>query len=100
MKGGQGRTVAPGIARELMNYTATHFENEIRLLRQYNYPGVGGHEQEHNKLLREAKEQLDKIETGSINALVLMSFLENWITNHVLKHDMAYRDHLIAQGAQ
>ena len=94
MKQGQGRRQVPIILQELVEYTQDHFRYEISILRAANFPEADAHEREHNMLLAEVTERISKSEIGMNNALDLMNFLEDWVKNHILGTDMAYKSYL------
>jgi len=80
------------IFTELAEYSMYHFQTEENIWHQYfpNDPWEDGHELEHSHFVsiiiklekEEQSKPLDQV-LGSV-----LSFLTNWLSNHILKSDM------------
>ena len=81
----------------LIEYTQEHFNYEEKLLEQAGYEFLDRHKKVHKGLVQEVmdlRDLVDKHKDGVSSELY--SFLRNWLTNHILKEDMQYRDCLSA----
>ncbi len=82
------------ILKGLVDYTIEHFKREEVLMKRYHYPNPEyiAHKGEHEKLLEEVGEFYhDFLEGKSQFSLELLSFLSDWVTNHILNTDMKYK---------
>lgn len=72
----------------LIDYTEKHFSHEEKLFKEYNYPGIIEHTQEHRELtgqLRALNRDRNSILPENIN-----EFLLNWVKSHIKECDMEY----------
>jgi hemerythrin-like metal-binding protein len=86
---------------ELLAYAAVHFETEERLMEKYRFPDLPAHRSEHERFVRQVVgfKELQEFEFYSqILSLDLLTFLKNWLQNHILKTDMLYGPYLNARG--
>lgn len=97
--GGKEQSTVEGILEELLEYTGWHFRHEERLMQQSEYPGYFEHKKEHENLVTQAVDLFKKYQDGdeSVPGL-LMPFLKDWLTNHILGTDMKTGAYLAAQG--
>ncbi len=99
MREGRGRTVLASLLDELVAYTRTHFSAEEEILAGCKYPQLEMHRAEHAKLLQEVAKFQKEFAAGHAQITIeLMDFLRKWISNHILKTDSQYGDHLNSQG--
>ncbi len=88
------------IIEELKSYTEYHFEYEENLMLQYNYSEYETHKLEHkafiNSLVKLEKEDLDVHQAQSIMKLIV--FVTDWITAHIMKTDMKYKEFFKEKG--
>lgn len=83
---------------ELIEYTGWHFRHEERLMQQSGYEGMEEHQQIHKDLATQAIEIQTKFEDGDDSVLtVLMPFLKDWLTEHILVTDKALGEFLAEQ---
>jgi hemerythrin len=81
------------IIKGLVDYTIEHFRREEILMGKYQYPEYEIHRDEHNKLLDEVGQFYSEFQEGkSTFSLELLSFLNEWVTNHILNTDMKYKN--------
>jgi hemerythrin-like metal-binding protein len=83
---------------EMVNYAREHFADEEMLMRQYGYPNLDAHKKEHNYFIDTTAELAvgfmnNKNTTGG----EIAEFLSIWLTNHILKTDMKYKELLKAK---
>lgn len=84
---------------ELVQYTQVHFAVEESLFRITNYPDYESHKALHERLRDQVASIQRRFERGDIELdLKLMTFLRNWLTDHIHGEDKAYVNHLLASG--
>jgi hemerythrin-like metal-binding protein len=65
------------------------------------YPEAAHHREEHKKLTKTVIEFKAKFDQGTIALTVpVMTFLEDWLVNHILCSDKAMGQHLSAAAAK
>lgn len=95
----RGQDVVNHILDELQEYIQEHFETEERFMRKYRYPEIEEHLAEHSRLgtqvleLNELRQQGDAISTPE-----LMSFLCNWLRDHLAGTDKKFGQFLANSG--
>lgn len=101
MTGGQTQRMALPILRKLLNYTRGHFSAEEAMMAAASYPGLAQHRIKHRDLTRhvEAFEARFERGDGSVN-LQLLSFLRDWVTNHIQDSDKEYGPWMNQKGVQ
>lgn len=101
MRAGHGRDIVGGVLNELIRYTVYHFAFEEKLMDQYGIGSAPAHKAEHKKLVADVSAFKSKFDTGSAAVTTeLMTFLRNWLSNHILKTDKALAKELMAKGAK
>ena len=101
MMAGTDKIALGGTLQALIDYTMMHFKFEEDLLARADYLDCAAHRQEHAELMRQIqaiRQEYEKVGPRAVTIPVL-SFLANWIANHILGTDMRYRQHMIAKGA-
>jgi len=80
------------ILRVLADYTDYHFQREEALQEECGYPGYQAHKALHARLTEQVREILRRFEAapGSVRAQDIQKFLEDWLVDHILRHDMPY----------
>ncbi|MDV7339823.1 bacteriohemerythrin [Terasakiella sp. A23] len=91
---GEGRIKAT--INALLLYVDEHFEREERFMIRAGYPDFEVHKQEHDAFRDSIMSLRDFHETcpGDIDAQKIVTFLENWLLNHILKIDVQYQPYL------
>ncbi|MBN1299910.1 MAG: hemerythrin family protein [Melioribacteraceae bacterium] len=101
MSTGNGKASLQLILEKLMNYTAIHFADEEKEMQRTKFPGYLTHKMEHDKLTAQVKDLYRKITNKQVViTMEVMNFLKDWLTNHILKVDKKYSDHLTSQGVR
>lgn len=94
-----GTGVAGEILDELVSYTDWHFRHEERLMQTFGYPEFFNHKQQHEELIEAVLGQQKKYLEGDPDvAKDILSFLGDWLTNHILGTDME-TGHFLAEHA-
>ncbi|MBJ6725485.1 bacteriohemerythrin [Geomesophilobacter sediminis] len=84
---------AETIVNELIDYATYHFNCEERWMVKIGYPGRLDHAKEHQRYIRRIAEiQQDVLSGKKSVTLEMLVFLKNWLTDHILKTDVDYRD--------
>ena len=96
---GKGHAVLKSIFDTLIQYTATHFAEEERLMAQHNYPDLGKHKKVHEELKKTALDLQKKFHNNS-SALStdVLKFLKDWLINHIQGLDKGYGTYLNGKG--
>jgi hemerythrin-like metal-binding protein len=69
---------------ELIRYTQVHFGHEETLMRRFKYPRFAEHLDAHNRFVKDVSGYIDESRTDRIaTAQRLLSFLGDWIVNHI-----------------
>jgi len=80
------------IINVLVNYTIFHFEREEKIMQSANYPNLELHQKKHASLKDEVRNIAELYDEGqNLDQDKLLTFLKDWLNNHILKEDMQYR---------
>lgn len=77
------------VLEELISCTIWHFRHEERLMLLYEYQDIEEHKAEHDDLINSVRRLQQKFHQA--NKLLTnqdIEYLENWLTEHILGHDM------------
>lgn len=101
MKLRQSTTVAGGILERLVSYTVFHFGVEEKLFQKHGYPEYDQHKKIHENLVAQVKEFKIKVDQGDATiSMELMSFLKDWLANHIKGTDQKYVPFLKEHGVR
>lgn len=99
MSAGHGKDLLGEVLRRLVEYTTHHFAAEEKLMEMHKFPGLPAHRGEHKALTEKVQVLKKEFEAGNANmAPQLLSFLQNWLTNHIQVVDRKYGDFMNADG--
>ena len=99
MKSGQARSVIAGTVHELEKYTQTHFRAEEALMHRAQYAKLDEHRVEHQKFVAKIKEFKAELDAGQTDGSIkVVTFLRDWLTNHIKQVDKMYSEPLNSQG--
>ncbi len=86
----------------LLNYTKTHFAREERHFDQHGYPDEAAHKREHAALTEKAFAVQAKLQDGnaSVLGMEVLTFLKDWLVNHIQGSDARYAPFLIERGVK
>ncbi len=84
----------------LVQYTVSHFAFEEEMFDHTNYPDVVAHKAKHEKLLGQVTGFVRRVESGADETVYneLLSFLTDWLVNHIQGSDKQYAPHLNQHG--
>lgn len=92
---GKGQAVLCQVLDALADYTRTHFTAEERLMQSGGFPGFAKHKAEHDALISKVKAIQKQAQAGQTEiGSGLLSFLREWLINHIMGSDKAYSAYL------
>lgn len=101
MIAGHGKQAAGRLLERLIDYTVNHFATEKALLEKCKFPGLAAQRSQHHDLTQPVLALKKEFDTGVGNVTPqLMSFLQDWLKNHIKKMDQGYSDFLNAHGVR
>ena len=87
------------ILNELVDYTSYHFAAEENWMREQEYPEVDEHVKEHESLIRRVTQMLHDIRGNKdLIMLEMITFLYNWLIQHIRKADAEYGRYIATKG--
>ncbi|MFZ2853309.1 MAG: bacteriohemerythrin [Rhodocyclaceae bacterium] len=90
MKAGEAKQACSAVINELTAYTKTHFSMEEALMSHHGYSQAAAHKTEHDKFIKNILDFKSKFEAGSgIVTIEILTFLRDWLSNHIQKTDKA-----------
>lgn len=98
------RDLLEQITRDLLSYAIYHFETEETLMQAYDYAGRSApdaekHRQEHRSFSQQVVALREGLRDGRlVTREELLSFLNNWLVNHILNTDKHFGEFLNSQG--
>lgn len=91
MSNGQGRAAVARTLDRLVQYTASHFAHEERLMRLHSFPDFEAHKAEHEKLTSQVRQFQADYRDGKVAMTVqLLHFLKEWLLKHIQESDQKY----------
>lgn len=90
------------ITRDLLSYALYHFETEEALMQTYNYSEASLadsdlHMKQHREFSATVVAVREGIKAGRLMSREdLLSFLNNWLINHILNTDIRLAAHILA----
>ncbi len=99
MSRGHGKDIVGDVLRRLIDYTVHHFSAEEMLMQNHNFPGLVAHRAEHKALTDKVLAFKKEFDAGTSYVTVqLMTFLQQWLKNHIQTVDQRYGDFLNSHG--
>jgi len=90
MRRREGQEVCGDVLNELVSYFKTHFAMEEQLMATHHYANAADHQAEHARFVDEILDARARFDAGSITLTIsLLSFLRDWLINHILVSDKA-----------
>ncbi len=91
MRIGKGKEALGKIINGLISYTATHFKNEEQYFEKLRYPDAANHKKEHIAFVKKVTDFKDGFEKNNLAVTMeVMSFLSDWLKNHIKGTDKKY----------
>ena len=99
IKTNRSKEVLEKLLGDLINYTVSHFSTEERLMRTYAYPENSAHTKEHGDLAKTVVDLQKRLKDGKATVtLETILFLNDWLSQHILKTDKRLSAFLNAKG--
>lgn len=100
MLAGHAKDALGTVLDRLIKYTQVHFAREEEFFAKTGYAESAAHKKEHSDLVKAVVELQTRFKTASSSTLSMevMSFLRNWLVNHIQGSDKKYGPHLNAKG--
>lgn len=97
----RAKEVLGPILNRLVNYCATHFATEERLMKTHGYLEYGEHKAKHDKIAAKVVALQDDYKSDKFNLTIEVSqFLKDWLDKHILGTDKKYCAHLHGKGVK
>ncbi|MGE4318794.1 MAG: bacteriohemerythrin [Deferribacterales bacterium] len=91
IRDGKLKTAIDRILNELISYTVYHFDYEEQVFKKHGYSEHAKHREIHESLKKTVTEVKKKIDSGQeVIGFNVISFLENWVKNHIMLEDRKY----------
>ena len=101
MRLGKGKEILGKVLKELIGYVQNHFTTEERLMKTHAYPELEEHKAKHQAMTQKVLSLQKDFETGKKTiTLDTMTFLQNWLTKHIMGTDFQYGPYLKSKGIQ
>ena len=83
--------------RALRQYMRVHFAREEEAMRAAGYAAFDDHRGRHKAFIEEIGDMAERFEAGSERDVLedLTVYLRDWLINHILVEDMAYKPYLV-----
>ncbi len=83
---------------ELLDYTATHFTSEEKLMAEAGYPELAPHHAVHRALIAQARDMEMRLEAGGPDfPRELNRFIHRWLVEHIMTHDRKFAESVAAR---
>jgi hemerythrin len=99
MRQGKGKDIVGKIINELIAYTRSHFATEEKYFAQFAYPETDAHKAEHVVFTKKVGEFKAGFDKGSLGLTIqVMTFLSDWLRNHIKVVDKKYGPFFNSKG--
>ena len=99
MKLGKGKDALGDILNNLATYTVGHFGTEEKYFEQFDYPDTLSHRKEHQAFTEKVTGFIGSFNDGkAVLSMDVMSFLKDWLINHIQGSDKQYGPFLNSHG--
>jgi len=81
------------ILTKMTEYSLMHFKREEEYMQKLNYPDLAGHKRLHKDYsYKVAMYNIDLLGVNPPSINEIISFIDNWLIDHILKSDKKYED--------
>jgi len=96
---GERRGAKAKALSDLLDYTSYHFSTEEELFAIHGYPGLTGHMRQHDAPTKDVTRLVQRFWRGEeVAGIEIVTFLKEWIQDHILHADKKYAPFLNARG--
>lgn len=90
-KNAQWQNAMAGTLKECVNYVATHFSNEEKIMKLVGYEQFSEHKNRHDEFTKKVLETAKGFESMDFSdAIKFCKFLYEWILSHIAHEDKLY----------
>jgi len=103
LQSGDYRQSFPGLLEELQQYAQYHFGFEEQGMQKYRYPDYLSHKEEHDRFAARVSDLRQEYDGRAVDEALFMetvSFLTQWLMQHIRKTDAAFGHYLRRLRAQ
>ncbi len=94
-----GEGTAADILAKLTEYTQTHFQDEEKLMQQFNFPDLEVHQRTHQYFVKKVRQYVQDFRNNQeFLTDDLLCFLRDWLINHIMETDKIYATFLNKKG--
>ncbi len=98
---GEGNRAIQGIVSRLVDYGRNHFKREEFYMQSINYPETLNHTSQHNEFIKKIDGFVEKLDAGVNRISVeVITFLRDWLINHILNTDKKFVMELLKHNLQ
>ena len=90
--------IQSNVLDELLDYTHYHFNTEEMLMTEYQYPFSEIHKRQHDEFTFRIQEFRADFCQGKVQTFKILSFLINWLFDHILVSDKELGRYLNSKG--
>lgn len=96
---GKGKEKIASVLGNMVEYTKFHFAAEENFLNKKGYPEINSQKTAHKGFVEKAEGFQKDLASGKLSlTMEVMSFLKDWLLNHINKSDKAYGTYLKEKG--
>lgn len=96
---GNGKDHLEATLNKLFVYTELHFKIEEDYMRETHFPGYLSHKKEHDSFKASVMEFQTEFRAGNVGLTIsTMSFLRDWLSDHILGTDQKYSSYFVSKG--
>lgn len=101
MKAGKSKDALGGVLKGLIDYTASHFAAEEKMMREHDYLQTQMHKGEHDKLVKQVLMLQEDFKAGKMMlSMEVMNFLKDWLNTHIAVSDKKYGPFFNGKGVK
>lgn len=101
MREGNEKQEVSRVIEGLIEYTEFHFGDEEKLMKQYSYPGLAKHTEEHKLFIEKIKMFRSNVRSGKFTVIdEINQFLHDWLLDHIMGEDKKFGPYLNNRGVK
>ena len=98
---GEGNKAIQSIVLRLVEYGRTHFKREEFFMHSINYIETLNHTSQHDEFIKKIDGFMEKLDAGMNQISVeVITFLRDWLINHILNTDKKFVMELLKHNLQ
>jgi hemerythrin len=91
MMQGKANSMLKFLLNKLVGYTQMHFTTEEKYMTKWSFSGFAGHKAEHDAFVKKVADFQKDYESGKqMLSVEVLTFLKNWVANHIQVTDKKY----------